>query len=64
MWCMNEQPDQSKIFKIQSSKINQTTEETVLLLGNRNDDDTPKKTYNKTPKPRKQSKIDEADNES
>jgi len=42
----------------------QTTEESELLLRNVNEDDNPKKTYNKTPKPRKQSKIDEADNES
>jgi len=34
------------------------------LLRNINEDEIPKKTYNKTPKPRKQSKIDEADNES
>ena len=61
MFCLNEHPDQSKIYYIQAGKQAKSNEEYEALLRRSQEVDNPNathKTYDKTPKMSKASKVD------
>ena len=61
MFCLNEHPDQSKIYYIQAGKQAKSNEEYEALLRRSQEVDNPnaaRKTYEKTPKMSKASKVD------
>ena len=61
MCCLSEHPDQSKIYDIQAKKQAKTIEEYEALLRRSQEVDNPNashKTYEKTPKISKASKVD------
>ena len=61
MFCLNEHPDQSKIYFIQAGKHAKNNEEYEALLRRSQEVDNPnatRKTYEKTPKMSKASKVD------
>lgn len=57
MCCLRSHPDQFKIYQIQAGKHGRGAEEQNMLLPLK-DDDSSRKSYDKTPKPR-QSKVDD-----